>query len=94
MWIGEIFKIHICVSDNNEIILNEEDYDVIIHKKKYLSAKLLPFFSEHPFLFIGYSANDKNIQSILSDIDELISKKVRLYLISIFRNMTIKFQNT
>lgn len=73
MCIGEVFKIHGCVSDINEIILNEEDYDVFIHKKKYLSAKLLTFFAEHPLLFIGYSANDKNIQSILSDIDELIS---------------------
>ncbi|MEE3808246.1 SIR2 family protein [Lysinibacillus fusiformis] len=73
MCIGEIFKIHGCVSDISEIILNEEDYDVFIHKKKYLSAKLLTFFAEHPLLFIGYSANDKNILSILSDIDELIS---------------------
>lgn len=73
MCIGEIFKIHGCVSDISEIILNEEDYEVFIHKKKYLSAKLLTFFAEHPLLFIGYSANDKNIQSILSDIDELIS---------------------
>lgn len=73
MCIGEIFKIHGCVSDINEIILNDEDYDLFIHKKKYLSAKLLTFFAEHPLLFIGYSANDKNILSILSDIDELIS---------------------
>jgi hypothetical protein len=41
-------------------------------KKKYLSAKLLTYFSEHPLLFIGYGAGDPNVRAILSDIDEAL----------------------
>ena len=36
--------------------------------------KLLTYFSEHPLLFVGYSASDPNIRAILSDIDEAIPR--------------------
>lgn len=72
--VGEILKIHGCCSDLDSIIITREDYDGFIKKKKYLSAKLLTFFAEHPLLFIGYSAEDCNIKNILSDIDELLSE--------------------
>ncbi len=71
--IGEIYKIHGCVRSPESIVLTKSDYDEFITKKKYLSAKLLAFFAEHPLLFIGYSASDKNIKAILSDIDEILS---------------------
>jgi hypothetical protein len=71
---GEIFKIHGCVSDYNSLVFTRQDYDEFIKKKKYLSAKLLTFFSEHPLLFVGYSATDPNIRAILSDIDEAIPR--------------------
>jgi hypothetical protein len=70
---GEIFKIHGCVSNPKGIVLTTSDYDDFIKKQKYLSAKLLIYFAEHPLLFIGYSAEDPNIKLILSDIDEIIS---------------------
>ena len=69
---GEIFKIHGCTSDYNSLVFTQSDYDEFIRKKKYLSAKLLTYFSEHPLLFIGYSATDLNIRAILSDIDECL----------------------
>ncbi len=72
--IGEIFKIHGCCSDSESIVITRIDYDNFIKKKKYLSAKLLAFFAEHPLIFIGYSAEDSNIRAILSDIDELLSE--------------------
>lgn len=72
--IGEILKIHGCCSTPKSIVINRDDYDDFIKKKKYLSAKLLTFFAEHPLLFIGYSAEDSNIKNILSDIDELLSE--------------------
>lgn len=78
MSIGEIFKIHGCVTNIQEMVFNSKDYEVFLNKKKYLSAKLLTFFAEHPLLFIGYSGNDKNILSILSDIDEIISNEGEL----------------
>jgi hypothetical protein len=72
---GEIFKIHGCVSDYNSLVFTQQDYDEFIKKKKYLSVKLLTYFSEHPLLFIGYSATDPNIRAILSDIDEAIPRR-------------------
>lgn len=71
---GEIFKIHGCVSNYNSLVFTQQDYDEFMRKKKYLSAKLLTFFSEHPLLFVGYSATDPNIRAILSDIDEAIPR--------------------
>lgn len=73
--IGEIFKIHGCVSQFSEIVFTSSDYDTFTKKKKFLSAKLLTFFNEHPLIFIGYSATDPNIKSILSDIDEALPEK-------------------
>jgi hypothetical protein len=76
--IGEIFKIHGCVSEPSSLVLNREDYNDFLSKKKYLSAKLLTFFLEHPIIFLGYGAGDPNIQAILSDIDEILSSDNQL----------------
>lgn len=70
--VGEIFKIHGCSTDYRSIVINRDDYSNFQKKKKYLSAKLLTCFAEHPLVFIGYGANDSNIKAILSDIDELL----------------------
>ncbi len=70
---GEIFKIHGCVSEPATLVLTEEDYADFSSKKKYLSAKLLTFFLEHPVLIAGYSAEDPNIRAILSDIDLILA---------------------
>lgn len=73
--VGEIFKIHGCVSDYSQIVFTQSDYEAFTRKKKFLSAKLLTFFNEHPLIFIGYSASDPNIRAILSDIDEALPEK-------------------
>ncbi|MET3684448.1 hypothetical protein ABID56_002585 [Alkalibacillus flavidus] len=78
MSIGEIFKIHGCVNEYKELVFDRDDYELFLNKKKYLSAKLLTFFAEHPLLFVGYSGSDENIQRILSDIDEIISSEGEL----------------
>lgn len=75
MAVGELFKIHGCVSEPKGIVFTKSDYDAFSKKKKFLSAKLLTFFNEHPLIFIGYSATDPNIRSILSDIDEALPEK-------------------
>lgn len=72
MSVGEILKIHGCVSAPDSLVFTNADYDEFIKKKKYLSAKLLTYFSEHPLCFIGYGAGDPNIRAILSDIDEAL----------------------
>lgn len=69
---GEILKIHGCYEDRNSIVLTQSDYKDFNLRKKYLSAKLLTYFAEHPLFFVGYSCNDPNIISILADIDEIL----------------------
>lgn len=73
--VGEVYKIHGSVEEYDSIVFTQSDYDDFTKKKKFLSAKLLTFFNEHPLLFIGYSASDPNIRSILSDIDEALPEK-------------------
>jgi hypothetical protein len=75
---GEIFKIHGCVTSPDSLVLTKKDYDDFLCTKKYLSAKLLTFFLEHPLLIVGYSAADENIKTILSDIDIILSANGRL----------------
>ncbi len=78
MSIGEIFKIHGCVSDPLSLTLTQEDYDRFAEDKKYLSAKLFTFFVEHPLVFIGYAAGDQNIKNILQEIDHMLPEGVDL----------------
>jgi len=70
--IGEIFNIHGCRSQPLSLILNEADYTRFNNDHKYLSAKLLTYFIEHPLLFIGYRAEDPNIKSVLYDVHRMV----------------------
>lgn len=70
--IGQILKIHGCVTEPSEIVICKNDYDNFKKKQKYLSAKLLTYFIEHPIIFIGYSISDANIIGILNDISDMI----------------------
>lgn len=76
--IGEIFKIHGCRSSPESIIINADDYKRFEEDQKYLSAKLLMYFIEHPLVFIGYSAEDPNIKAILYDVDRMVRAKFQL----------------
>lgn len=78
MSIGEIFKIHGCVSDPLSLTLTQEDYIKFSEDKKYLSAKLFTFFVEHPLIFIGYAAGDQNIKNILQEIDHMLPEGIEL----------------
>ncbi|MBQ8637813.1 MAG: SIR2 family protein [Lachnospiraceae bacterium] len=71
--IFEIFKIHGCCSKPDSIILTEKDYINFEKKLKYLSAKLLTIFVEHPIIFIGYGLGDVNIRKIFSEIAECLT---------------------
>jgi hypothetical protein len=76
--IGEIFKIHGCISDPLSIVINEVDYQRFHEDHKYLSAKLLTYFVEHPLLFVGYRAEDPNIKAILYDVDRMVRANFQL----------------
>lgn len=66
--IAEIYKIHGCATIPQSIVINSEDYKRIDAKSKYLAAKLLTIFVEHPIIFIGYSISDEDIKQILNNI--------------------------
>ena len=70
---GEIFHIHGDVSRPESIVLTAKDYDEWGDKKKYVSAKLLTYFAEHPVFILGYGLGDPNVRSILRDIGELVA---------------------
>jgi hypothetical protein len=53
--------------------LTASDYSGWNDRKKYLSAKLLTYFLEHPVLIVGYSAQDPNVLAVLRDIDEILA---------------------
>ena len=71
--IGHILKIHGSITKPEEIVIATEDYELFHEKQKYLTAKLLTYFMEHPVVFLGYSISDPNIKSILADIAEIVS---------------------
>ena len=66
--VGEIYKIHGCVSDPASLVLTQSDYEAYTSRNAYLSAKLMTTFLEHPIIFIGYSITDANIRMIFKDI--------------------------
>ncbi|MGJ9381857.1 SIR2 family protein [Salipaludibacillus sp. CF4.18] len=70
--VGEILKIHGTTLEPTSIVLSQDDYDKFKQKKKYLSAQMLTYFIEHPLVILGYSVQDENIKSILSDIAEML----------------------
>lgn len=74
--IGHLLKIHGCMSTPSEIVVSTHDYIGFKDKQKYLIAKLLTYFLEHPVIFLGYSLNDSNIKGILSDVAEIINEDV------------------
>lgn len=70
---GEIFKIHGDVGDPTSVVLTQRDYDGFQIRKRYVAAKLLTYFAEHPVFIFGYSLNDPNVKSIIEDIGEIIA---------------------
>ncbi|MDV3628486.1 hypothetical protein CMU78_09390 [Elizabethkingia anophelis] len=72
--VGEIYKIHGCATQPNSLVLTTEDYSGYENRNPYLAAKLLTLFIENPIIFIGYSLDDSNIQSILKSIIKCLTK--------------------
>lgn len=71
----EIYKVHGCVTVPNSLVFTKEDYDYFSDKLKYLSAKLLTIFVEHPIIFIGYGMGDPNIQNLFKEISECLTQE-------------------
>lgn len=73
--IFEIFKIHGCITNPNSLVITEEDYNNFRSKLKYLSAKLLTIFVEHPIIFLGYGMGDVNIRKLFQEIAECLTNE-------------------
>ena len=65
---GSVYKIHGCVSDIQNIIITEEDYERFDNRYELIRAQLLSLFIHNPIIFIGYSISDVNIKNILKTI--------------------------
>ena len=85
--VGEVYKIHGCVSDPETLLLTQSDYSAYEERNAYLSAKLMTIFLEHPIIFIGYSLTDSNIRMIFNNIanclneDQLATLSTRLIFV-------------
>lgn len=73
--IGEIYKIHGSVTNPKTIMIDSSDYKEIEEKNKYIAAKLMTIFVEHPIVFMGYSMQDEDIRHILEDIQASLTEK-------------------
>jgi len=71
--VGEIYKIHGCVTECDSIVITKSDYNMYSEKELYLNSKILTLFLEYPVVFLGYSVSDRNVKSILSTIFNTLS---------------------
>ncbi|WP_162926979.1 SIR2 family protein [Flavobacterium psychrotrophum] len=65
---GALYKIHGCVSDPSKIIISSEDYDRSKSQDELIRAQLLSLFIHNPVIFLGYGAQDENVNNILKTV--------------------------
>ncbi|GAA4653977.1 hypothetical protein GCM10023142_11150 [Anaerocolumna aminovalerica] len=73
--IFEIYKIHGSIESPDSIVLTDKDYENFESRLKYLSAKLLTLFVEHPIIFIGYGLGDTNIRNLFTEIANCLNNQ-------------------
>ena len=73
--VAEIYKIHGCATDANSIVITERDYQNFTNSRKLIIAKMLTLFTESPIIFMGYSFTDENVQNIIADFVECLTKE-------------------
>lgn len=74
--IGELYKIHGCVSKPESLVVTSKDYEIFMKDNHYLNAKLLTLFVEYPIIFMGYSLSDPNIEIILKNLISCLDEKL------------------
>ena len=66
--IGEIFKIHGCISDPDSMILTRQDYDMMEIKSRMVISRIVSLMCNHPIVFLGYSMDDQTLHEMLKEI--------------------------
>jgi hypothetical protein len=74
--IGEIFKIHGCITRPETLVVTKDDYDLFINKSHYLNSKILTLLVDFPIIFMGYSLSDKNIEKIISNLVDCLRQEL------------------
>lgn len=96
--INEMYKIHGCCTDFDNIILTKEDYDKFEKDNLYVIAKLITIFVEHPVIFLGYSLNDRYIRKIITSIMDIVGAdnfvKLKDRFIFVSRNLSVTDMST
>ena len=71
--VGEIYKIHGSADDPESLVLTAADFSRFGERNPYLAAKLLTIFVEHPVVFLGYSLQDEDVNTILVSIARVLT---------------------
>ena len=72
-----IFKMHGDVDAPDEAVLTKEDFAAFDSKRSLFSVQLRGHLVSKPFLFLGYSFSDPNIDYILARIGSLLGDRKR-----------------
>lgn len=65
---GALYKIHGCVSEPAKIIISDGDYQKSKNQDELIRAQLLSLFIHNPVIFLGYGAQDENVNNILKTV--------------------------
>lgn len=65
---GSLYKIHGCVLMPDRIIITEKDYEKSKYQDELIRAQLLSLFVHNPVIFLGYGAQDENVNGILKTV--------------------------
>lgn len=65
---GSLYKIHGCVLMPDRIIITEDDYKRSKYQDELIRAQLLSLFVHNPVIFLGYGAQDENVNNILKTV--------------------------
>ena len=84
---GEILKVHGTIDDPESIIVTAEDYVKLKEESKVIMSRLTSLMCYHPVIFIGYSINDEEINSLIFDMVSSLKQtdidKIRGHLIRV-----------
>ncbi|MGB5792110.1 SIR2 family protein, partial [Poseidonibacter sp.] len=98
---GSVYKIHGCISEQDKMIITDNDYKSFLERYELIRAQLLSLFIHNPIIFMGYSISDDNIKNILKTIftyiqpnseqsDEIVEHDIDMKEFSIIRINKLK----